>query len=263
MMRLQCFHNSAVASFACIGALAVLGLWGTVAHALTISPVLVELSPVRRISSITFSNQGDTAISFQTQALAWSQTDGVDRYEDTEELLVVPPIAEIAAGGKQIFRVTMRAPPGAQERAYRLIFEDVTIAVAPPASSDELSLSIRVNHNLPVFVAVAGKPRPQARLGPCMGPMPVAPATASGKPAAANQTRCLRLDNDGNRYLQVKSLTVDGEAWHKDLGVSTRVLAGAWKQWTFDLPVTVTGALNVKAVTSDGPVAFELPGPAR
>ena len=45
MMRLQCFHNSAVASFACIGALAVLGLWGTVAHALTISPVLVELSP--------------------------------------------------------------------------------------------------------------------------------------------------------------------------------------------------------------------------
>lgn len=263
MMRLQCFGKSAVASFGCISALAVLGLSGTVAHALTISPVLVELSPARRISSITFSNPGDTAISFQTQALAWSQTDGVDRYEDTEELVVVPPIAEIAAGGKQIFRVTTHTPPGAQERAYRLIFEDVTAEVAPPASSDELSLSIRVNHNLPVFVAAAGKPRAQARLGPCTSPMPAATAAVPAKPAAATQVRCLRLDNDGNRYLQLKSLTADGAAWHKDLGVSTRVLAGAWRQWTFDLPVTVTGALNVIAVTSDGPVAFELPNPAR
>ena len=72
----------------------------------------------------------------------------------------------------------------------------------------------------------------------------------------------MRLDNDGNRYMQVKSLTVDGVAWHKDLRVSTRVLAGAWKQWTFDLPVTVTGAIQVKADTSDGPVVFELPNPA-
>jgi len=256
-MRLQCL-KSAVAS---VGALAVLGLWGTVAHALTISPVLVELSPARRVSSITLSNPGDRAISFQTQALAWTQTDGVDRYDETDELLVIPPIAEIAAGGSQIFRVTLRTPPGPQEHAYRLIFEDVTESVAPSAPSGESVIDIRVNHNLPVFVAAAGKPRAQARMGPCTSPMPAAAGIVPAKPAAATQTRCVRLDNDGNRYLQVRSLTVDGAAWHKDLGVSTRVLAGAWKQWTFDLPVTVTGALDVKADTSNGPVAFDLRAP--
>ncbi|MEO8752082.1 MAG: fimbria/pilus periplasmic chaperone [Casimicrobiaceae bacterium] len=249
---------SAVAS---VATLAVLGLWGTVASALTISPVLVELSPARRVSSITFTNPGASAIRFQTQVLAWTQRDGVDRYEDTDELLVIPPIAEIAAGGSQIFRVTLRAPAGAEERAFRLIFEDVTEAAVPAAPAGESAIEIRVNHNLPVFVAATGKPRVSERLGSCTGPVPV--ATASSAPASAALTRCVRLDNDGSRYLQVKSLTVDGGGLHKDLGVSTRVLAGAWKEWTFDLPVAVTGALTVKAATSAGPVTFQLPVVAR
>ena len=106
-------------------------------------------------------------------------------------MLVIPPIAEIAAGGSQIFRVTLRTPPSPQEHAYRLIFEDVTEAVAPLAPSGASVIAIRVNHNLPVFAA-AGKPRAQARWGPCTGPIPTATATVRAKPAA--QMRCVRLD---------------------------------------------------------------------
>ena len=247
-MRLQRNFTPAVAALMRFGALVVLGLLGTTTHALTISPVLVDLSPARRVVSITIANPGDRAISFQTETLAWSQQDGIDKYDETDELMIVPPIAEIAPGGSQIFRVTTRGAPVQREQAYRLIFEDVSEATA--LSADEVSVNIRINHDLPVFVAAPGKPHPQPRLGPCPGPA----ATGKG---------CIRLDNDGNRYAQVKSIVVEGNNWRKDLGAQSRVLAGAWRQWTFELPPEATGALHVTAETSDGPVTLELPIPAR
>lgn len=245
-MRLQRIP-SAVALLG-LGLLAGMGLWGSAAHALTISPVVVELSPARRVASITISNPGDTPISFQTQVRAWSQPDGADTYADTDELLVVPPIAEIAAGGSQIFRVTTRTRPSAEEHAYRLILEDVSELTVPATPSGESAISISVNHDLPVFFAAPGKLRVQSRLGPC--------ANAAAPPAT---TGCVRLDNEGSRYLRVKSLTLEGANWRKDIKVSTRVLAGAWRQWTFERPSRLMGSLRVTAETSDGPVTFEWP----
>jgi len=235
-----------------VSVLAGLCLWGSTAHALTISPVLVELSPARRIASITITNPGDRPLSFQTQVRAWSQPDGADAYADTDELFVVPPIAEIAAGGSQIFRVTTRTRPSADEHAYRLIFEDVSELAASATPAGESSINIRVNHDLPVFFAAAGKLRLQPRLGPC--------ANAAALPAT---TGCVRIDNDGSRYLRVKSLTLEGANWRKDINAGTRVLAGAWRQWTFDRPAQLIGSLRVTAETSDGPVTFEWPISAR
>jgi fimbrial chaperone protein len=249
-MRLQPVRL-AVASLG-LTVLAGLGLWGSAAHALTISPVLVELSPARRVASITITNPGDRPLSFQTQVRAWSQIDGADAYADTDELIVVPPIAQIAAGGSQIFRVTTRTRPSADEHAYRLIFEDVSEFSAPATPAGESSINIRVNHDLPVFSAAAGKLHLQSRLGPC--------ANAAALPAT---TGCVRLDNEGSRYLRVRSLTLEGDNWRKDIGVGTRVLAGAWRQWTFDHPLQLTGSLRVRAETSDGPLTVEWLIPAR
>src|ERR1700682_2620746 len=129
-MRPHAVVKFAVTLAGLVSAAVVLGLWSNVTQALTISPVLVELSPDRRITSITLSNPADHPVSFQTQTLAWSQSDGTDVYTESDELIVVPPIAEIGAGESQIFRVTFRATPAPQERAYRLIFEDVTEIVS-------------------------------------------------------------------------------------------------------------------------------------
>ena len=99
----------AVASLG-LSVLAGLGLLSPTAHALTISPVLVELSPARRVVSITITNPGDRPLSFQTQVRAWSQPDGADAYADTDELFVVPPIAEIEGSGEELTRIVGRAP---------------------------------------------------------------------------------------------------------------------------------------------------------
>jgi fimbrial chaperone protein len=251
-MRPQAAIKFAVALLAVVGASAMPGL-SSKAQALTISPVLVELSPDRRITSITLSNPAEHPVTFQTQTLAWSQSDGADVYADSDELIVVPPIAQIGAGESQIFRVTLRAAPAPQERAYRLIFEDVTEIVDAAPSVGGATIDIRVNHSLPVFITPRGKAPAQPRLESC----------ASLVPATTPASRCIRLDNDGNHYLQIKSLTVAGTDWRKNLNSGARVLAGAWRQWTFDVPPHAVGDLQVQADTSGGVVTFTLSSPAR
>jgi fimbrial chaperone protein len=251
-MRPQAAIRFAVTLPGVVGALAMLGLLSSVTQAVTISPVLVELSPDRPITSITVFNPADHAVSFQTQILAWSQSDGADVYVDSQELMVVPPIAEIAAGESQIFRVTFRGAPGAEERAYRLIFEDVSEIATAAHSAGGATIDIRINHSLPVFIVAPGKTRAQPHLGSCKS---LVPATMAA-------SRCVRLDNDGNHYLQIKSLTVAGADWRKDLNSGARVLAGASRQWTFDVPPHAPGVLQVQADTSGGLVTFTLPSPA-
>jgi fimbrial chaperone protein len=229
-----------------LGALAVLGLVSGAVEALTISPVIVELSSAHKVVSITVTNPSDRAVSFQAEALAWSQPDGRDHYDETTDLMVVPPIAEIGAGKSQIFRVTSRLLPGSSEQAYRLILEDVTTetVVAP----DSATVNIRVRHSLPVFVAGAGKAQVEAHLRPCSPP-------GSGG--------CVRLDNQGSHYLAIKSLAIDGNDWHKGVDVGTRVLAGAWREFRFDVPANSAGLLRVQADTSAGPFDGNIPAPVR
>jgi fimbrial chaperone protein len=219
----------------------VLGLAAGTVDAVTIAPVLVELSPVRKIVSVTVTNPSDSAVSFQADVLAWSQPDGQDRYEETDDLMVVPPIATIAAGGSQIFRITPRTPPDPREQAYRLILEDVTPETAGPANS--ATVNIRVRHSLPVFVSPEVKPGVAVRVVQCAAP--------AGK-------GCVRLYNDGGRYVTAKALAIDAAGWHKEVPLGARLLAGAWREWSFDLPANVAGPLNVKADTSAGTFAGEL-----
>jgi fimbrial chaperone protein len=232
-------------SFGRLAVLTALGLVSGAVDALTISPVIVELSPARRVVSVTVTNPSETAVNFQAGALAWSQPDGHDHYEETADLMVVPPIAKIGPGASQIFRITTRTAPSPREQAYRVILEDVT---EETAASDEATVSIRFSHSLPVFVAASGKPRMEARLEPCAAPM--------GR-------GCVRLDNEGDRYLMIKALTIEGGAWRKEIPLGTRVLAGAWRECTFDLPAKSVGPLQVRVDTSAGMFAGDIPAPFR
>jgi fimbrial chaperone protein len=219
---------------AAIALLAALAMHGA-AGAMTIAPVVVELSPVRKVVSITVTNPSDTVVNFQAEVLAWSQADGRDRFEATRDLMVVPPVARIAAGGTQIFRVTSRIPSGAREQAYRLILEDVSAEMAGPEGT--ATVNIRVRHSLPVFVAANGTPAISLQLTQCVAP--------AGK-------ACVRLSNDGGRYITAKSLTVAAGSWSQDVALSTRLLVGGWREWQFDVPAKVAGIMNVKADTSAG-----------
>lgn len=211
-------------------------------QAITISPVLVELSTVRRVVSVTITNPSDQPMSFQTETLAWSQPDGTNHYEPTEDLLVAPPIAEIPPQSSQIFRVTLRRPlSGTVEQAYRLILEDVSEELAPQPGV----VAIRFKHNLPVFVTPPGEAKAAPRWSRC--------AAAAGK-------GCVQLDNDGSGRLRVSELTVAGQGWQQKIPGGA-VLAGAWKQWSFDLASGRSQPDSITAKTEQGEISANLSAP--
>jgi fimbrial chaperone protein len=241
-MRSITSEPRAIASLAAIVALS-LGAVG--AQAVTVSPVLVELSPARRIVSITISNAGDTSISYQAQTLAWTQVNGVDEFVESNALLVSPAIASIPAGGTQIFRVASRLPPGSNEQAFRLIFEDVGELAKPVGR--QMSVSLRVNHNLPVFLAAS----PDSRALPKM--------TGCNKSAAAGMT-CVRIENQGDHYLQISGVFFGDAQSRRKIALSGRVLAGSWKQFEIALPKGLSVAPHLEVATSVGPIAMGSPG---
>lgn len=190
------------------------------AYGMGISPVLVELGSARRVVSVVVSNPTASPTTFQTQLLSWRQDDGADHYAESEDLIVTPAIAQIAPGSTQVFRVALRGgPPMPLERSYRLIIEDIS-ELSPTQGGSAVSLRFRFS--LPVMVAPAVPAGALARWSLCPAP--------AGK-------GCVRLDNEGNRRLRLSTLSLEGPGgWQQHVkGAAGTVLAGAWKQWTYEL----------------------------
>ena len=229
-------------SFHLLTVIALCCLFSYAAAATTITPVKVELSRAQPVVTITVTNDADLPLIFQSQVLAWTQVNGEDLLEESSDLLVAPAIVEIAPRGTQVFRITQRRPvAAAMERAYRLVLDDIS---GTKHQNEVDGVNFVFSHRLPVFVAGTGKNRPKPKLRTC----PNTPDVG-----------CVRLENEGDRHVQVQSLVVNGRNWQKNLGAGHRVLAGAWMQWTFPSPPLSAGRLTVIAETSAGRVSFELP----
>ena len=212
--------------------------------AVIISPVKVELSPDHSVVTITVTNDADLPLILQNQVLAWTQVNGEDHLEESTDLLVAPAIAEIKPRGIQIFRVTQRRPTVAvTERAYRLILDDISTAQHQPQVN---GVNFVISHRLPVFVAGTGKIGAKPQLVQCLN---------------VTEQNCVRLENDGDQYVQVRNIWVSGKNWQENLGSGSRILAGAWKQWTFTMPPVSAGRLTITAETSVGQVRIELLNP--
>ena len=199
------------------------------AGGLTISPVLLELDALHKAVTVTLRNGGDTPLAFQSSALIWQQIDGVDQYSPTDAVLVAPAIIEIPAQSSQVFRVTLRQfVPGFIEQSYRLLLEDVS---RPQSDNERPAVALRLIHSLPLLVAPTGKTTVGLRWSPC---------------PAQDKPDCVRITNVGNRHVKVKTITISGptesssgaDNWQQQLDAPATLLAGAWRDWKFDLPKT-------------------------
>jgi fimbrial chaperone protein len=125
------------------------------ASTFNIAPIRAELAGGHRTEALTLVNADDEPVVVQVRVVAWSQKDGVEKLEDTHELLATPPVLQIPANGQQIVRVALRREPDpTQELTYRVIFEEVPQA----APKDFVGLRVALRLSIPVFVApVQGK----------------------------------------------------------------------------------------------------------
>jgi fimbrial chaperone protein len=188
-----------------------------------IDPVVVQLGAKQRVATVTLTltDKAAAPMRLQAQVLSWRQdAQGEDLAEPSNDLLVTPAIADVKPGQKQLFRIALRGPrTGTGELAYRLVLEDIAQQPAPTASGQGMKINFRMRYDLPVLLAPTTAAIERVRWLPCAGP-------------AHDGQACVRLRNEGNRYVKLLGFTLSGDGWQQEtpLPKGVSVLSGAERE---------------------------------
>jgi fimbrial chaperone protein len=125
------------------------------ASTFTIAPIRVDLDAAHPTQVLTLRNEEDVPVLVQVQVVEWQQQDGVDRFAETRDVLMTPPVLTLDPHGSRLLRVALRRNVDpVRELSYRLILQEV-----PQASPSELGrLKLALRLSLPVFVSPAQVP---------------------------------------------------------------------------------------------------------
>lgn len=228
---------------ACLTATAfALACGGAAAASLQVSPVSITFRAGQGASGITLQNQGDAPVYGQVRAYAWTQRDGEDVLAETTDLVVSPPIIEIAPRATQTIRLILKAgSPTPVERSFRLLIDEV-----PRGDSADSGVNIRLRYSVPVFVAPAGDPAP----------------VLAWSVFRQEGAWMLRVANTGALHAQLgatKLRNAAGTEFDISKGLLGYVLAGQQRSWKlpvaagarFDGKITVESVVNARALSAE------------
>lgn len=137
-----------LAACAALTLTAAVGLPPAAAGTLQVNPVLVEIGAARRTGSVTVHNVEDAPVTIRAYPLSWRQDGGEDHYDETDAVIVSPPVFTIPPGGTQIVRVGLRRPSAAPQ-PYRLMIEEI------PEAQQGGGIRVALRLNLPLYSGVA------------------------------------------------------------------------------------------------------------
>jgi fimbrial chaperone protein len=210
-----------------------------------VSPIRIELSAQQASDALKVQNNGSEPVVVQLQTVEWSQENGLDVYQPSNDLVATPPIFTMQPGASQIIRVgLMRAVDDKKELSYRLFLQEVPSR--PKADFKGLQVLLRVG--LPVFVS------PKAKASPVL--------YWRAERADGDQVR-VHLKNEGNAHIQVSDFKLSSP--HKPEAtvqqVSAYVLPGQSRNWTVAAdPAQRPGSDTVRIIanTDAGSVETEI-----
>lgn len=190
------------------------------AHAggLGVSPILLTFDSAAPAQALWLSNAGEQILHGQVRAFRWTQENGEDVLTPTRDLVLSPPMLEIAAGQQQLVRVIRATPLPADEQAYRILINELPSATA----ADRAGLNFVMEFSVPVFVGNGGTPAAlDWSLRDDHGALDLSAHNHGGSRAQISQLEL--FDADGKRVL-------------KQDGLYGYVLAGRQRRWHLTLP---------------------------
>ncbi len=112
------------------------------AATLQIEPVLIDVAAPGAASTVSLRNESGAPIDVQIRVFRWSQADGKENLEPTEDVVASPPAVTLAPNASyvaRVVRVTKRPISG--EESYRVLIDQLparrqkrTNSVNPPRS---------------------------------------------------------------------------------------------------------------------------------
>lgn len=214
-------------------ALVVLGLACGIAAAsgLQVSPVTLTLQPSQNADGLWLSNTGDNVVHAQVRVYHWTQENGEDKLTPSRNILVSPPMMQLAASDRQLIRVIRTgAPPsgaGAVEDAYRVIIDEL------PVENQEAKKGLQfvLRYSVPIFLEPAGT-------------APSAPQLTWSLSREGDHA-VLEVANAGGTHAQLADLNFVDAAGRRTAvhgGLLGYVLPGAKMRWSLKTPVATFAA---------------------
>jgi fimbrial chaperone protein len=160
------------------------------AQAFQVRPVRLDLGARQPASQLLVTNPTARTLLIQAEAFDWSQDKDQEILNPSTNLIVNPPIFELAPGAQQVVRVGMRrAIEGGVQKHHRVWLSQV----ATPGADSESGVQMLLRVSLPVFVTGSGTGAPQA---------------VWHRQAVSG---AIELGNSGQRHLHVRELRLLAE----------------------------------------------------
>ncbi|EGB96171.1 MULTISPECIES: molecular chaperone [Pseudomonas] len=219
----------------------LIGLWwlaslpAGAATSVLIWPIDPVLEADQKAGALWLENRGTEAANLQVRVFAWHQGRYQEQFQAQREIIGSPPVANIPPGQKQLIRLTRTGPsPAGQEKAYRIIIDEIPPAIpldkAGPGTTAAIRLQMR--YSVPLFVygeGLWGKADPEGgRTGASVGKPQLSwrPVTVQGKPY-------VELRNTGPVHARLTDVVLQQGGQRKALaeGLLGYVLPGASMRW--------------------------------
>ena len=248
----------------CAVLLASLGLLMAPAHAMRVSPMVIEMdsSGSGAVARIEVQNVNPGRLAFETRVyrLKFDNDGNITEEAADEDFLIFPPQGALSPGGRQVVRLQW---VGQQElptsEAYYVAVEQLPVALEP-TGTETVGAQVQVLYNMRALVVVApkgAKPDVEAKSASAAR-YQLPPAEGQTEPVVVEGVRIV-LKNEGRRHAMMSNFgwklegtDVDGNWLRVDLTPAELAQAvgtgyvPALGERSFDLPVTGFGPGPIK-----------------
>ena len=193
--------------------------------------------PGTNSSVINLDTDSREGIGIQARVFRWSQTNGEDKLQKTEDLVVSPPVLTILGGTSSMVRlVRVAQAPVSGEETYRVLIDQIPDRKKLQAGT----IALAIRQSVPVFFTGL-----DARPGPL-----------SWRTLERNHALFLEATNAGQKRVKVWKLAVTDDK-KRDVvkidGLAGYVLGGQSKAWPLSEPAAGS-TLTIKADSDTGPI---------
>mgnify|MGYP002735289324 CR=1 FL=1 len=214
------------------GLLTVLFATVVTASTLLIWPIHPVIESDESATALWVENRGKQPVLTQLRLFSWRQQGGDDQYTPQNDVVVSPPMVEIPAGERQLMRLIRQMPaPAGEERAWRLIIDEVPRLVPKDADSDTRSqagIKLQMRYSLPLFDYGSGLSSEQ-------GAVDMAD-DLSWQVIREYDRQYLQVHNAGKRHVRLTEVSLQQGDRRQVVAESLLgyVLPGSYRRWPFD-----------------------------
>ncbi len=212
-----------------------------IAASLQVSPTTIEVNAPGATSSVSLVNPTPQPISVQVRVFKWTQTNGQERLEPTNDLVASPPFVTLPPSANYAVRLVRTATRPVQgEETYRLVIDELP----QPGRLKAGAITLLLRQSLPVFFEA-----PDMR-----------PAQVSWSYAKQGGKLLVTAKNDGDRRMRIGSFNMsNGKGGSASfggglLGYSLGRSVMTWAVPTKNANFSASGAITISGQSDLGPI---------